>query len=85
MGAERTNIKPQTTHQQTQGFSRYEFNTLLDVDGVDLPLQWNKTPTDPQAKAAAAAGKAAVPGTQVRLRVLFRDATIYALAVGQRG
>ena len=65
------------------GYTRYEFDTMLDVDGTTLPLRWGKVPTDPQAKAAVAAGKAYMAGGQVRLRVFFRDATVYALNHGQ--
>ena len=61
------------------GFERTAFQTMYDVDGERLPLRWGKGGNNTGATVPPAG-----PGgtAEVRLRVFFRDATIYALNVG---
>ena len=51
------------------GFERRQM-IMMDVNGTRLPLRWNST-TAEQRQAAV--------GKRVRLRLFFRDATIYAV------
>ena len=48
------------------GFERNKC-TLMNVDDINIGLKWAGSPTPP------------APGTPVKLRVYFRDATIYAI------
>ena len=51
------------------GFERRS-SVMMDVNGTRVPLRWNST-TAQQRQAAV--------GKRVRLRLFFRDATIYAV------
>ena len=64
------------------GFERTAFQTIKDVDGERLPLLWGKGGNNTNATVPPAD----LGGTaQVRLRIFFRDATIFALNIGQTG
>jgi hypothetical protein len=53
---------------------------MKDVDGERLPLLWGKGGNNTNATVPPAG----LGGTaQVRLRIFFRDATIFALNIGQ--
>jgi len=49
----------------------------MDADGPALPLLWRGEGGQPAAPGQAAAAAAA----RVRMRILFRDATIFALHI----
>ena len=61
------------------GYGRDRFSTLTDVDGTALELRWAKPPSD---GAGAASSTAANATGSVRLRLFFRDATIYSVRIG---
>ena len=50
---------------------------IMDADGPALPLLWRGEGGEPAAPGQAAAAAAA----RVRMRILFRDATIFALHI----
>jgi hypothetical protein len=54
------------------GFGRADFAAIMDVDGPALPLHWRAAP---RLQPSGVGGLASL----VRLRLLFRDATIYSL------
>ena len=49
---------------------------IMDADGPALPLLWRG-----EGGEAAAPGQAAAAAARVRMRILFRDATIFALHI----
>lgn len=59
---------------------------MMDVDGLRLPLLWHAAPrpgdNDGSEVRASALGSSALAGRRVRLRLHFRDATIFALGAG---
>ena len=62
------------------GFERTAFDTLMGVDGSALALTWGRG-----ANGAVGSGGGGVNGGRpVRLRIGFRDATIYALDIQQQ-
>ena len=61
-----------TSGQVVPGYSRYNFTTLMNVSGGELPLLWGgNLSTVPLA------------GKEVQLRIAWRDATLYALTTSQ--
>ena len=48
----------------------------MDADGPALPLLWRG-----EGGEAAALGQVAAAAARVRMRILFRDATIFALHI----
>ena len=80
-----------------EGFDRYNFSTLMAVDGGELPLRWgNNTSTSTSSDGATSEGAGThlpsvvrnttlLAGRQVRFRFGFRDATIYALVLESTG
>ena len=59
---------------------------MMDVDGLRLPLLWHAAPrpgdNDGSEVRASALGSSTLAGRKVRLRLHFRDATIFALGAG---
>ena len=62
------------------GFESSAFQTMMNVDDERLPLRWGKGGNNTNATVPPAG-----PGgtAEVHLRLFFRDATIFAVHVGQ--
>ena len=67
------------TGRELPGFGARDVVPLLDVDGLRLALRW-KRPGAP----AGVADSTALAGRSIRLRVYFRDATVFAVGAGAR-
>ena len=66
----RLHVELQTySGQVVPGYERNKC-VLLNVDGIRVPLEWTGTHGQPPA------------GTRVKLRIFFRDATVYAFGLG---
>ena len=70
-----------TTGAVIPGYEREWFSTLTDVDGTALVLRWAKVPASASSPAGAASASAAATRS-VRLRLFFRDATVYSVRIG---
>jgi hypothetical protein len=83
------------TGEEIPGFGVKQALPMKDVDGLRLPLRWKKGASgsaDGAADGAGADGAAPAPSTvnstrlagrDVRLRIYFRDATVYAVGSGE--
>ena len=73
-----------------EGFDRYNFSTLMAVDGGSLPLRWGGGGKNASSSSMHSSSSSVPPpvqnttsleGRNVRFRFGFRDATIYALVL----
>ena len=64
------------TGAEVEGYGMKDVVAMADIDGLRLVLQW-------KGSGSAVVNSTALAGRQVRLRIYFRDATVFA--VGCRG
>ena len=60
------------TGAEVEGYGMKDVVAMADVDGLRLVLQW-------KGSGSAVVNSTALAGRQVRLRIYFRDATVFAV------
>merc|ERR1712232_175259 len=64
-----------TTGDEIPGYGVEQAHVMMDADGLRLPLQW-------KTADGKLIGSEGLVGKQVRLRIYFRDTTVYAVGAG---
>ena len=70
-----------TTGKELPGFGIKDAVAMKDVDGLRRVLQWKKGKGEGKPTGSTT-DSTALAGHDVRLRIYFRDATVYAVGVG---
>ena len=74
-----------STGKEIPGYGVNESNVQMNVDGLNLPLLWQKKNNASEYSVRSSnnvnnlVGTTALAGRRVRLRLYFRDSTIYAV------